>query len=414
MQATYCCFMLRYIDSGMNGPDDALGCWLEKIISDGITSLWGQFGFFDGAALRPFSPVLQAMVEAGGSLRLVIGANVGDPPSIENLEAMLPLVRGREACSLTIVALSGALFHPKTLQVVKADGSRTCYVGSSNFTRKGLGHSVEAGLILEEAASTVDSISSIGQAIERWATCAEPGVFQIRDESDIAGLSEQGLAVANSARVAMRARQRSESSPTGRGTRPIGWRPTIPETDVEEDSSAEQLAESIHDDGAPDFPPPATHAGPAAANFAMLLAQFDVSHRTGVKGTPEMSLPGEAEPFFGPLGFDSKNRKHAGRHFFVEIEMPAGASTDEFRAWRREAGEGGNADFRLRVSHALVDLTDPNGGDILHVIKRQETNPEYRVRLVRQADADYSEMLNRCDRSRGTGGAAGQKKYGIW
>ncbi len=58
-------------------------------------------------------------------------------------------------------------------------------------------------------------------------------------------------------------------------------------------------------------------------HLAMVLAQFDVSYRTGVPGTPEMSLPGDVEPFSVHWGFDSKNKKHAGRHFFVEIERPA-------------------------------------------------------------------------------------------
>jgi len=107
--------MIRYFDTGQNGAADSLGRWLDRELVSGVRSFRGQFGFFDGAALRPFVPVLQGMVAAGGTLRLVIGANTGDPPTTADLAVLLSLVGPADRTALTVVALSGALFHPKAM-----------------------------------------------------------------------------------------------------------------------------------------------------------------------------------------------------------------------------------------------------------------------------------------------------------
>lgn len=204
--------MIRYFDTGHNGPADSLGRWLDTELVAGVRSFRGQFGFFDGAALRPFAPVLQGMVAAGGTLRLVIGANTGDPPTIDDLAALLLLLGPANRTSLTVVALSRALFHAKTMHVERADGKRFGVVSSANFTRMGLGHSVDAGLILEAATGMEGTVHQIAAAIDRWATTTERGVYQVRTLADIEMLRGRRLAVSAAARRAIRARQRAGTS----------------------------------------------------------------------------------------------------------------------------------------------------------------------------------------------------------
>jgi hypothetical protein len=237
---------IHYFDTGQNGAPDSLGLWLDRELAAGVLSFRGQFGFFDGSVFGAYLPALAAMVNGGGTFRLVIGANPGDPPTTVDLATILPLLVAPERTALTLVALSGALFHPKTMHLVRADGSKVVVVGSANFTRKGLGHSIEAGLILESASATQTAIEQIGAAIDRWATVTEQGVHQVRTAEDIEALREQRLVVTPAAKRALRSRQRTSSSPTGRGTRPVGWRPgEAPEVPEEEAEEIEEAVEPV-------------------------------------------------------------------------------------------------------------------------------------------------------------------------
>jgi hypothetical protein len=238
--------MVRYFDTGLNGPKDSLGLWLEATLVPGVLSFRGQFGFFDAAALRPFIPVLEGVVGGGGTLRLVIGSNVGDPPATDDLAAILPLLTSTDRTSLTVVALSGALFHPKTMHIVHGDGRIVAAVSSANFTRKGLGHSVEAGVLLHAPsdAQTDAEILKIAQAIDRWASVSELGVYQVRSSADIAHLAGLGIAVTPNARRALRAQRGAASAPSGRGTRPLGWRPLGEPARASDDEPTEAAEET--------------------------------------------------------------------------------------------------------------------------------------------------------------------------
>lgn len=202
-----------------------MGLWLEQQLVQGVASFRGQFGYFDGSALQPFVPVLKNMTASGGVLRLVIGANPGDLPSVEQLVSLLPLLEGRADNALSVVAFSGgALFHPKALHIQRADGSSVAYVGSANFTGKGLGHSVEAGLIVD-GPECREVLSEVAAAIDRWGDSEEDGVFRIRTEGDIAELKDAGLAATREEQLEQRAQRGYGGGSTARGTRPVGWRP---------------------------------------------------------------------------------------------------------------------------------------------------------------------------------------------
>src|SRR5690606_15612800 len=60
--------MIRYLDSGYGGPNECLGLWLDQELTADTRSFRGQFGFYDGAALRKYTPNLAAMLARGGTL----------------------------------------------------------------------------------------------------------------------------------------------------------------------------------------------------------------------------------------------------------------------------------------------------------------------------------------------------------
>jgi hypothetical protein len=413
--------MIHYHDTGAD-EDVCPAMWFDRNFVAGISAFRGQFGFFRFGAIAKYAPALRDLVGRGGTIRLALGSNATDPLTVADVRPLVELFAGSRDARLTIVSFGNALFHPKVAHIVRANGTSTGIVGSANFTVQALGTHVEAWIELEGGhATTAGVLARAAAAIDRWSVATANGVFQMRAEADITALLADGI-ILERALPRYRPRPPQEPGarrPTARGNRRVRWRPpaqqpvTEADLDVATEGEPEQRIEiTTHSEAT--AAPARTAPTPGFTNFAMVLAQFDVSHRTGVPGTPEMSLPGDVEPFFGPLGFDRKNRRHAGRHFFVEIERPQGPLNDEYRAWRREAGEGGNADFRFRVSHELVDMTDPVGGDILHVQRRAGTNPEYHVRLVKPTSPEYVGLSARCTQSGGTGGAAGQKKYGLW
>ncbi len=225
---------IRYLDSGSDGPNACLGVWLDQELCSGIRAFRGQFGFFDIAALRKFLPVLTQMVAQGGAFHLVIGANSGDPASTDDLGVLMPLIAGGGPATLTVVGLSNALFHPKTLHLVRPNGSAAAVVGSANMTLKGLGHNVEAGLVIEGGDGADDVLNHISAAIDYWSTCNLPGVHQVTGVADVNRLLDLGLVVPPATRRRLRNANRARGSASGRGARPIGWRPQITTAVAEE------------------------------------------------------------------------------------------------------------------------------------------------------------------------------------
>ncbi|MBI1370342.1 MAG: hypothetical protein GC162_17035 [Planctomycetes bacterium] len=241
---------LKYFDSGSGGPDDCLGRWLDDELLEGIRAFRGQFGFFDISALRKYLPMLQGMVDDGGTFRLVIGANNGDPASTADVNALLPIISGNGDARLAIVGFSNALFHPKTLHIVRANDSSVGVVGSANMTAKGLGHNVEAGVVIESSDANDVALRHIATAIDYWFECDEPGVYEITEEDDIGRLETLGLIVPPSTRRRLRGANRARGPVSGRGQRRVGWRPPHVPADeepaeVEGDGSVEINGEDM-------------------------------------------------------------------------------------------------------------------------------------------------------------------------
>lgn len=412
---------------GAQGGNSALGLvLLHELSSRRFREFHVTVAFATSSGTSRLCGGVRDLVQAGGTAQFVCGIGNG----VTSRQAVDHLLQAGAA--VTGVALAGRnLFHQKVYRLVGAQQA-LLIVGSNNLTLDGLFRHFEACTILRldpMAARERAILDEPVRLIERLRR-EFPANFLDLSPGSLDGLVQEGLLIDERVRPPRATAEVDESDELERGgeaastpprrvptiTIPAppaaapGFAPTRRPAPAGQTRALEPATETTVATVAI-TPAPAT---PQLTSFAMVLAQFDVSHRRGVPGTPEMSLPGDVEDFFGPLGHDNKNRKHAGRHFLVQLDRPIGSLNQEFRAWRREAGEGGNADFRLRVTHELIDLTDPNGGDVLYVQRRRGANPEYLVRIVKPQDAEFGAVSARCTRTGGTGGAAGQKRYGLW
>lgn len=390
--------MLRYLDSGIGGPSECLGRWLDGEVAAGITAFRGQFGFYDGAALRGSLPALTAMAAAGGTFRLVVGANGIEPPSIDDLLELLPIVAGRPGTtSVTVVALSNALFHSKTLHLVRAAGAARGVVGSANLTSKGLGQNVEASLIVEASAATDALLAEMARAIDFWSTSTATGVYQVRAAADVDQLAQLGLALSARTKRRLRSASRGRASAQGRGSRPAGWRPPgapardqdAPELELADDATQAQPTE------APAIAIAApVGVAPVAARWCKRLRSSDAQQvAAGTNPTGKLRL--------AQAGFDIDQATYFREEFFGDaawIEVDRNGKTYEevdvpFHVLRPGVAP---TVMTLRVDHAAHREADQNNvptvlgwGTELGVWLRANSQVDNWVVLERDVDGTY-------------------------
>ena len=235
--------MARYLDTGAGDASHSLGHWLDANLTQGVQEFHAQFAYFTYSALSPYAVVLRDAVIAGFPIHLVLGSNEQSLVA-DDLRKALEITKNTPNASLTVVAYSNAKFHPKTVQIVRSDGSATAIVGSGNFTHRGLGWNVEAAIALDTAdGDSSPLMREIADAIDRWHSLTESGVFPIRAEADIQALLAAGVisrtpparppsaltpvSGTRSGRI-LGSRQRLWRPPTNPMTSPVSAPPTLP------------------------------------------------------------------------------------------------------------------------------------------------------------------------------------------
>ncbi len=217
--------MLRYRDSGTGGNEVCPGAWFDDHVIGGIRAFRGQFGFFRYGAISKYETILKKLAEAGSPVNLVLGSNVTDPLTIDDVESVLKITTAGEASHLTVIALHGALFHPKVAHIVQADDSEAAIIGSANLTVAAFGANVEAWI--EVASGTPESdraLRDIVRATDWWLTSTDPGVFQITNTEDARKLLADGIVVDRATRQRRGATtRRAAGAATGRGGRRRRW-----------------------------------------------------------------------------------------------------------------------------------------------------------------------------------------------
>ena len=193
--------MAKYIDSGSGEAEQDMGHWFDANVVAGIREFRCQFGYFRYAAIKPFADVIRDLAAEGGQVHFVLGSNDGSLIAAD-AQRVLRAATGVHA-SLTIVSFADAKFHPNTVHVVRADGSTTAVVGSSNLTIRGLGQNVEAGVIFDtRARDPAGELKRIRTAIDYWREVTSnvaaypqvaPAVFPIKDDDDLRDLVDRGI-----------------------------------------------------------------------------------------------------------------------------------------------------------------------------------------------------------------------------
>jgi PLD-like domain len=138
---------MRFIDSGSRDATQAVGAWLQQELTSDVVELRWQSGYFVSDALGLFAPTLQRLAADNHRVRVLIGSNESGTLWTDVLQLCRILGLPQANAELGVVQYANGLFHPKIYHLVRADGTQSAYVGSSNLTEAGLsGLNIEAGI----------------------------------------------------------------------------------------------------------------------------------------------------------------------------------------------------------------------------------------------------------------------------
>lgn len=187
---------MRYIDTGGRDPAHALGTWLEAaVLNDStLTELRWQSGYFGGEILPFVTPALRRLRISRGTVSVLVGSNDGITRQADLAALLAAAGSPRPGLKVGVVSFGNGYFHPKTVHLMRGDGSAAAYVGSANLTGAGSALNVEAGIILDtregDDRGVLDAVSS---AIEFWFAGPRPGLNLVSTLADLAALSRGGI-----------------------------------------------------------------------------------------------------------------------------------------------------------------------------------------------------------------------------
>lgn len=343
--------------------------------------------FMRMSGLDRLAPAMDSLLNRGGHVSGAVGISEGIT-SVDALEALSQI----SPDSTIFSTVSGFVFHPK-LYLMEGEKSATAVVGSANLTCNGLFRNVEIATAIRLDFNDREDL----EVYERHETV----IAELLNTShpNIQPLAETTIQILIDNDVIRSEAHAQEPGPT---LRPRKWRPKrkdlgklFPPLSV---PSAPPVLESMHPirrKEASDRIPRAL--AKTAGTFVMQLSSFDTSHRTGVRGTPEVLVPHDAIPFFPPLSVSE--RKYPDVMFDVILDKPTGPERHNYRLWYYEERAVGSRidEYRLRMNHDLIDLSAEGGGDLLVINKLTPgSDPEYEVTIVSQNDPAFPEFLKQC------------------
>jgi len=186
---------MRYLDSGRRDPTQALGTWLQGVMSPDVAEVRWQSGFFASDALGIVQPALARIAQNDHTVRALIGSNDQSTVrrDVERLVALLGIPRPR--ARLGIVSYRDGYYHPKTFHIRRTDGSQAAYVGSANLTGSGVASlHVEAGVTVDSRdGDSVEILNEVGAAVDFWFDTNPAGLYPVDTANDIARLVAEGV-----------------------------------------------------------------------------------------------------------------------------------------------------------------------------------------------------------------------------
>ncbi|KGU65829.1 ngoFVII restriction endonuclease family protein [Burkholderia pseudomallei MSHR983] len=237
---------MRYHDTGSKDAGQALATWFEQVLTDDITELRIQSGYFTFDAIRAISTFLKGAIDKDLRVHLVLGSNDGDTLHSDVSRLALKLGLPRSNARLAIVNFGNALFHPKVYHVTRADGHEASFVGSANFTAPGLtGSNVEAALSVDTRDGDAhELLIQIRTAIDKWfdATSGD-GVAMVHSQADIDSLLELGI-LAQARPPRSQGANGGDSSSTARRAKRQKLVKLPPWPDAEEEAEADEADEA--------------------------------------------------------------------------------------------------------------------------------------------------------------------------
>jgi len=330
---------------------------------------------------------VENLANRGGHISGVVGVDSG----VTTIEALRALQRVSQD-STVFYTTSDFIFHPK-LYLTSGRRAAMAVVGSPNLTRDGLFRNVEVA-----AAVYMDLGSNTDKQMFGWYDALLNELLD-PNRPNVQPITDATLEALTNAKLT-----ESETSVRPGKSRSTSGRAR---------HAVQELARLFPPMHVPAAPPPTRRVPLApiprppvvvtpqivetAGAFFMQLSAFDSSHRTGVPGTPEVLVPHAAIPFFPPLILSG--RRYPDVMLDVLLNTETGQERHRYRLWYyKERAVGTRIDeYRLRMNHDTIDLTDPNGGDILAITKRPPgSDPAYEVTILRQIDPTFPGFFALC------------------
>lgn len=223
-------FRMRYIDTGTRDPAHSLAKWLEAnlLIDRSVSELRWQSGYFSHEVMSYFAPTMSRIGARGGLVRLLVGSNDGATRQVDMSALLAAAGPPRPGLHVGVVSFDDGYFHPKTVHLVRSDGSAAAYVGSANLTGAGVALNVEAGILLDTRDGDDRRVlDAVGGAIDWWFAGRKPGLHLVSTDADLALLASAGVL-----NVPQPPRPRPAAGSSGSSGRRASLRPlvTIPAT----------------------------------------------------------------------------------------------------------------------------------------------------------------------------------------
>lgn len=379
-----------------------IGDFLNKEISrDNCEQFKFAVAFMRKSGLDRLANSIDALLNRGGGISGAVGIDGG----ITTLEA-LEILKGISSNSTIFYTVSGFIFHPK-LYLMKGDEKAVAVIGSANLTRDGLFRNIELATAIHlDLTSSADYqiYEKYNIFINELLDVGHPNIQPITD-STLQTLLNNGLI-----------KKEAEVREPGCPVRPRDQRAGTTETEIKD------LFPPLRVPAAPPFtsllprqitqPSHSRMTVPTvrenASTFIMQLSLFDSSHRTGVRGTPEVLIPHDAINFFPPISLSG--RRYPDSNFDVVLNTSTGCERHKYRLWYYEQRAVGTRidEYRLRMDHDTIDLSTIGGNDLLVINKLPEgSDPAYEVTILTQDNPEFPYFYSLCNK------ISQSKKWGI-